>query len=81
MGYTYDGSIKNYWPDNTETTLYLHGEYTFNDILERAKEHFGEKFDLKKINIRSEHIHVFCLTYDLYDPSDYVNFIVIELEE
>ena len=78
MGISHDGSIKNYWPDNTETTMYICCAYTFDDIIEQAKNHFGNDINLDEITIRSERIHTSCLTYDLYDTSDYTDFIVVE---
>ena len=80
MGYTTQGSIKSYWPDNTETTLYLASDSStsLSDMLERIRDHFGEDVDLSQLRISSEYIHTDCLTYDRYDPGDYTNFIIIE---
>lgn len=79
MGYSYrnNGQIKDYWPDDTDTILYISDEnIEFNDLCERIKEKFGlSSFD--NIMISSERIHTSCLTYDLYDPMDYTNFIVV----
>jgi hypothetical protein len=79
MGYSYDGSIKNYWPDNDENTFYITGEWSISQILEMASNHFGRELDISEIYISSEYIHTHCLTYDCYDPSDYTCFTVIKL--
>lgn len=78
MGISYDGGIKSCWPDNTETTIYIYGNYSLSEIIEKVKDHFGNDINLDEITIRSEYIHTSCLTYDLYAPSDYTNFIVVE---
>lgn len=74
-------SIKDYWPDNDENTLYLSGSCTLSDVLNAAKEHFGDRYDEDFITIEAEHIHTSCLTYDLYDPSDFTDFIIVSLDE
>jgi hypothetical protein len=71
-----NGQIKDYWPDNNESTLYLTGELTLSDLISSITEHFGSS-DLDKFTLSSEYIHTSCLTYDQYDSSDYTNFIVI----
>lgn len=79
MGYTQDGQIKNFWPDNTPDCLYIHGEVTLDEMLKWAREHFGGRFDPAKLMITPEYIHTRCLTYDLYDSGDYDLFTRIEL--
>lgn len=81
MGYTYDGAIKNYWPDNSENTLYIQSSRRLDDLLETAQEYFGDRYNPEKIFIEPVHIHTYCLTYDQYDPGDYTTFIMITLEE
>ena len=71
--------IKNFWPQNTNETIYIERNLTLSEIIDVCKEHFGDKFDEEKIKISSEYIHTNCITYDLYDSSDYTNFIVVEL--
>lgn len=79
MGHgTRDGGIQTFWPDDDDKTIYVARELGLSDILELAKEKWGEDVDMDDINIRSEYIHTDCLTYDQYDPSDYTRFIVIE---
>lgn len=81
MGYTYDGAIKNYWPDNTENTLYIQSGRRLDDLLETAQEYFGDRYNPEKIFIEPVHIHTHCLTYDRHDSGDYTTFIMITLEE
>ncbi len=84
MGYTKEGSITNYWPDNTDIELYIETSsfgYTMEEIIEKARSHFGNpELGLENINIRAEYIHTRCIYYDQYDPSDYDNFLVITLK-
>lgn len=79
MGHgTRDGRIKTFWPDDDDKTIYKARDIGLSEILELAKEKWGEDIDLDQITIRSEYIHTDCLTYDQYDPSDYTCFVVIE---
>lgn len=77
MGYSMNGRIKEFWPDNDDKTMYLTGEYSLACILELIKEKWGEEVDMDKIHINSEYIHTNALGYDRYDPSDYTEFTVI----
>jgi hypothetical protein len=81
MGYSMRGGIKDYWPDNTPTTLYINGESTLEELIEQGTQHFGDKFSFSNIIISSEHIHTSCLTYDCFDSSDYTTFTVLTLTE
>lgn len=78
-----DKTLGSTHPENTETTLYIYcgmmGTYqqNFGFLLEAAKRHFGDNIDFFDLEITAEYIHTRCLTYDLYDPSDYDNYIVI----
>lgn len=76
MGYTTRGSITDFWPDDTEDTLYLTDGYSLQDIIEKAKEKWPDaSFD--NISLSPEHIHTSCLYYDRYDGNDYTTFTVI----
>lgn len=77
MGYTMNGLVKEFWPDNDDKTMYLTGEYSLSCILELIKEKWGEDVDMDKIHINSEYIQTNALGYDRYDPSDYTEFTVI----
>ena len=71
--------IRDYWPDDTETCFHLVSSCSnsLQDIIDRAKDKWGEDIDLDNISITSEKIHTHCLGYDQYDPSDYTDFIIV----
>lgn len=77
MGYSYRGNIKDYWPDDTEDTIYLWGERSFSEISSTISEKFGD-VSPNDIYISAEHIHTSCLTHDRYDPYDYTTFTIIK---
>lgn len=65
-------------PENSETTLYIRGEEaSLADIIERAKQHFGEDIEFDDLSVGREHFHARCIGYDLYDPADYDDYIYI----
>lgn len=66
------------YPKDDEKTIYLedNGGISFEQISNSIKEKWGE-VNPKLIEITSEYRHVTCLTYDLYDPTDYQNYIII----
>jgi hypothetical protein len=75
--------IKDFCPDNTDTVLWIqtgNNGSSLGDVLELASVYFGSKYDLTKITITAEHIHTTHINYDLYDSSDYIYFIKLELE-
>lgn len=79
MGYYKNQSgIDCFEPDNDTTTLYIRAGcgYTLSEIFEKCKEYFGESTSLDNIEITSEKIHTDCIYYDLYDSSDYTDYIV-----
>lgn len=80
MGYTKEGHITKFWPDDTDTTMYIEDNKIINilDIVAKAKEKWGEDMDLSSLTISVEHIHTDCLYYDGYDSSDWTDFIVLE---
>lgn len=79
MGYgTRSGSIRTYWPDDTDTEMYLDAEqiWTQAEIQSRIDEKWPGASS-ENIIMSAQHIHTDCLGYDLYDPMDYTMFIVI----
>lgn len=69
-----------FWPKNTENTKYIESEYapiTLNEMINKCAELFPDT-DFDSLTITTECIHTHCLGYDLYDSSDYTNFLVIE---
>ena len=80
MGYSADGNT--FWPDDDENTIYLENSrwITLFDIIYIVRSKWPELSDLDSldsISINAENIHTDCLEYDLHDPSDYTNFIVL----
>ena len=80
MGYgtRNNGQIKTYWPDDTDTEMYLDAEqiWTKAEIQSRIDEKWPG-VSSENIVMSAEYIHTDCLTYDLYDPMDYTTFIII----
>lgn len=73
--------MQDFTPENTPTKLYIdtYIEPNFDELMEMAKCHFGAEIDFSTLTITSEYIHTRCINYDLYEPNDYDNYIVIEL--
>jgi hypothetical protein len=42
-----------------------------------ARDRWGQDINLNDILIESERIHTRCIHYDLHDPSDWTDFIMI----
>lgn len=83
MGYStrqglWGGTIKTYWPDDTEDTMYLtsNSQHSLAAIINICKEKWPDT-DFNDLLFESEKIHTDCLDYDLYDSSDYTDFIII----
>lgn len=79
MGYSYrnNGNIKDYWPDDDDNTIYRASSCdSLQDLINLAKEKWPGTA-MEDIEITSEKIHTSCLTYDLYDASDYTDFIIL----
>lgn len=83
MGYStrqglWGGTIKTYWPDDTEDTMYLtsNSQHSLAAIINVCKEKWPDT-DFNDLLFESEKIHTDCLDYDLYDSSDYTDFIII----
>ena len=66
------------YPADDEKTIYLadNGGISLKQIHEAIEEKWPGA-NLALVEISAEHRHVTCLTYDLYDPTDYQNYIVI----
>lgn len=70
-------NIRTYWPDDSDTTIYIAGEQNLFTITERIAEKWpGEPYE--NFQISSENIQTDCLGYDCYDSSDWTQFIIIE---
>lgn len=69
--------MDDYTPTDDDTTIYILGESPLSEIIARSKEKWGDDINFDAIEISSEYIHTRCLTYDLYDSSDYDEYIVV----
>jgi hypothetical protein len=67
---------RNYIPEDSETTIYILGNCSLLEIIDKVKEKWGN-VNLDDVDIQPSYIHTRCLTYDLYDPSDYDNYIEV----
>ena len=72
-------TIINYTPQNDKDTLYIPHNTDLEELIQKVKEHFGEDVEFSKVCVTPENIHTHCLTYDLHDPSDYTDYLVITL--
>lgn len=78
MGYyTNRSGIKKFKPDDTENDLWVWGELDMDELMQSINDHFGDDVKLRELKITSEYIQTSCIGYDLYDPSDYTNFLHI----
>jgi len=66
-----------FWPEDTATKIYIPGDCDMETILERIQAKWPGT-NLSNITIEPDYIHTTCLGYDLYDPSDYTNFLIIK---
>jgi hypothetical protein len=83
MGYSTRAShhgqtIKTFWPDDDEDTMYLtsSSQHSLSAIINMCKEKWPDT-DFNDLVFESEKIQTDCLDYDLYDPGDHTDFIVI----
>ena len=81
MGYkTRPGTqIQDFWPDDTDTVMYIMSEGMTS--LAELQERIDDKWpgsSAENIMISSQKIHTHCLGYDLHDPGDYTDFIIIQ---
>lgn len=70
----------DYRPQDTETTIYLLSspDWDLRAIMDMVERKWGITHLYDQVTIRAEYIHVRCIGYDLYDSSDYDNYLVIE---
>lgn len=76
--YEKNGAATNCFPENDETTLWIHSSKTLQEVIDAAQEKWpGVKFE--NISIEVEHHHQYCIYYDLHDSSDYVDYFVLSV--
>ena len=86
MGYQYryekNGEATNCFPVDTSTELWIemHGDKSILDLFERAKEKWPNK-DFSEITMDVVNHHQYSIYYDLYDNSDYVQYLVLCVDE
>lgn len=73
-------AIRTFWPEDDERNFYIAREVTLEQILERAAQKWPGK-SLSQIKIEAEYTHTNALDYDLFDASDYTNFIHVSLTD
>lgn len=71
-------AIENYTPVDTNDTIYLLDTASLTDIINAVHEKWGD-VDFDNIRVDPQYIHTRCLGYDLYDASDFDNYLVITL--
>lgn len=76
MGYTQEGSIRKFWPDDDENTMWFTSEQAFGDILTEVRLKWPT-VRIESLTISAEHVHTDCIGYPRYDPSDYTDFIKV----
>lgn len=79
--YKNEHGIDCFWPDTTDSELWIEATYASTSLahlMEQAKDHFGT-FEPEQLLISPERIHTSCLYYDAHDPSDWTNFLKLEL--
>lgn len=83
MGEYHSDNIRCFTPDNTPTRLYIEGGYgiSLDEILDRARDHFGRQVTIEDLELSAEHIHTRCLGFDAYDPTDWTDYLIIDLIE
>lgn len=82
-----DPNKDTFWPENTETEMWLavgfSNPISLVDFVDIATEYFSKFYkDFKpcQVSISTEYIHTCNFYYDLYNSSDYTHFIKLELE-
>lgn len=72
------GEIKAYWPDDGPEIMHLtsDSQHSLAAIIETCKNKWPDT-DFNDLLFESKKIQTDCLGYDLYDPSDYTDFIII----
>jgi hypothetical protein len=85
MGYgtrpgTLGHTIRTFWPDDTDTTMYIQtsdcAAPTLAELLDKIQDKWSGT-SAENITIGAEKIHTDCLGYDLYDANDYTQFLII----
>jgi hypothetical protein len=68
------------YPESDENTLYIPTNsmsVTLDALMSLAKDHFGHDVDFSSLEVEGHELHTRCVTYDLYDPSDWDDYIIV----
>jgi len=68
---------KSYWPDNSKNTLYLVAGHTLGEMLEKAREHWGEHIDIDEIEVDAQKVYYRRIGHPEPHDSDYNGFCVL----
>lgn len=71
---------KQFWPKDDDDTIYIESSINFVDLQKLIQDKWGA-VDFAQIEITSDYIHTDCLTYDLYDSSDWTKFLIISRQK
>ena len=80
MGYYTKNGVKCFEPDDTKNILYFRSGISLAEIMDIVSKQWPDTCE-SEILISSEHIQTSCIGYDLYDASDYTDFIIVEIEQ
>lgn len=67
----------SFYPEDTDTTFFVLENTDMQSILDKAKEKWGDDIQLCDIQVNPTYIHTRCIGYDMYDSSDYDNFLEV----
>jgi hypothetical protein len=70
----------NEHPVDTDNDMWLSGYLSLSDILEKVKEKWPDA-NIEDVEISSVNHHEYSVGYDLYDSSDYVQYIYVSLNK
>lgn len=68
--------VENYTPEDSQETIYILEGCSLQTIIDKVKDKWGD-IELDEVQIEPSYIHTRCLGYDLYDSSDYDNYLEI----
>lgn len=69
-------------PEDSESELWIEdlgGNISLSDLLNKAKDKWPDA-SLEDIAVSAVKHHQYNIYYDLYDPSDYVEYVVLNLQ-
>lgn len=64
-------------PKDDENTLHIQSDAASLAGIIRSTQEKWPGVDLNEIDISAEEIQVQCFGYDLYDSSDYINYVIV----